>query len=162
MRKTSKTTAQRSQSVNEGQLRGKGTHSEQEQPPLREGAVLQRLKRAPAKSGLSGQIFLWAASESERAAAVRLVRILRTNYWFSNLMEQLLRLEADNPFQVTIEAVRKQIDGLESIETLVKKIQFIGSSPGNYFRDHPAVRAVHGGMEGRSRVQERIQGSRTH
>ena len=57
-------------------------------------------------------------------------------------MEQLLRLEADNPFQVTIEAVRKQIDGLESIETLVKKIQFIGSSPGNYFRDHPAVRAV--------------------
>ena len=61
MRKTSKTTAQRSQSVNEGQLRGKGTHSEQEQPPLSEGAVLQRLKRAPAKSGLSGQIFLWAA-----------------------------------------------------------------------------------------------------
>ena len=86
--------------------------------------------------------FLIGCSLDERADAVRLVRLLRSNYWLANFARQVLRLEADHPSQVPIEKVQRQLDNIATIEDLVGRVQFIGRQRNNYFQSHPAVRAV--------------------
>jgi hypothetical protein len=100
-------------------------------------------EEAEKKKRRSGQTdFLIGCDLDERSDAVRLIRLIRTNYWLSNFARQILRMEADSPTQVTIDKVQKQLDRLAVIEDLIGRVQHIGRNPDNYFQDHPAVRAV--------------------
>jgi len=104
--------------------RGRPTHEESEQ-------------RATRKVQAD---FLVGCSIEERAWCVQLIRLLRTNYWLSHLLKNILRLDADRPQLVTIEDVRRQIDQAEDLDELVRKIQFVGRT--GWWRDHPVVNAV--------------------
>jgi hypothetical protein len=86
--------------------------------------------------------FLAGCTTDERAYAVRLVRLLRTNYWFSHFMLHMLRLEADSPFQVTFRKVRDQLRYLEGVEDLLERVKYVSQRSTNYFYDHPAFKAV--------------------
>lgn len=86
--------------------------------------------------------FLVGCSLEERASAVRFIRLIRTNYWLSNFAKQILELDAENPFLVTIEKVQAQLDKTAVIEDLVGRVQFIGRNQKNWFINSPAVRAV--------------------
>ena len=85
--------------------------------------------------------FLIGCSLDERADAVRLVRLLRSNYWLANFVRQILTMEAECPFQVPLEKVQKQLDKMAVLEDLIGRVQFIGRGK-NYFQSHPAVRAI--------------------
>src|SRR5690349_18688576 len=65
-------------------------------------------------------------SWEERALVARFIRVIRSNYWLSHFMKNLLRLDSHSPQLVTLKEVEEQLGHQKAIEEVVRKVQFIG------------------------------------
>lgn len=70
----------------------------------------------------------------------RFVRLIRSNYWLSHFVKNLLRLDARTPEMVPIAEVEGQLNQQRDLEGLIGRIQYIGKH--GWWRDHPAINAI--------------------
>ena len=92
----------------------------------------------PRKTNQQQADFLVGCTPDERAMCVRLVRLLRDNYWVSELVRQILKKEAETPNLLAVAELRKLLDDFSTIEALADNAQKLG----NNWSDHPILRAI--------------------
>jgi len=112
---------------------------EGQNPKRRRGRPTHEEQVAKARRSAQSD-FLVGCNLDERAWAVSFIRLIRTNYWLSHFMKNLLRLDANKPNQVPISEVKAQIGYAEDVEEVVRRIQFIGKT--GWYRDHPLVASI--------------------
>jgi hypothetical protein len=75
---------------------------------------------------------------AERPYVVRLVRLLRDNYWASELVRQILEMEAGSRHQLTIKKIQNLLSEFDTIETLAHNAK----KKGGRWCNHPILRAI--------------------
>ncbi len=97
--------------------------------------------KVPPKGGSK---FLANATEEERVACVRLIRVMRTNttykegYWLSFFLQGLLKLDATiEGDEVLIESAEKLIKEMQNLENWSNWLR--GASTKEHLKDHPAL-----------------------
>ena len=108
------------------------------EPPA--GAESVAIVKCTPRRGRRSDPGIILVSREERMLVTRFVRLIRTNYWLSHFVKNLLRLDAASPEMVTIAKAKEQLSNQEDIEALVGKLQYIGRD--GWWRDHPAINAV--------------------
>ena len=82
--------------------------------------------------------FLKGCTLDERSYCVRLVRLLRDDYWISELLRQILDQESSSPYCWTLTELKALLDNFDTIEALVKNAKRLGHNWSN----HPILRAI--------------------
>jgi hypothetical protein len=82
--------------------------------------------------------FLAGATLDERAYCIRLLRLLRDNYWMAELIRQILDKEARSRYQWTIKGLTALLENFGGIEALASNAQRLGCDWSN----HPILRAI--------------------
>ncbi|HEY3455439.1 MAG TPA: hypothetical protein VGK64_12615 [Bryobacteraceae bacterium] len=82
--------------------------------------------------------FLKGCNPDERCYCVRLIRLLRDDYWMAELVRQILDKEAQSKYGWGIKDLRKLIDNFDVIEALADNAQRLGHNWSN----HPILRAI--------------------
>jgi hypothetical protein len=82
--------------------------------------------------------FLIGCDSDERAYAVRLIRLLRDNYWMAELVRQILDQESKTRWNWTIKSLKELLDNFSTIEALADNARRLG----NNWSNHPILRAV--------------------
>jgi hypothetical protein len=77
-------------------------------------------------------------SEDERAYVACLVRLLRDNYWVSELVRQILTMESKATHQLTIKKLTALLDDFSTVEALASNARRLG----NNWSNHPILRAI--------------------
>ena len=81
---------------------------------------------------------LAAVSWIERAYCVGLVRLLRENYWLTEVVRQILDQEAQSKLNWSIKRLRQLLDNFSTLDTLAANAAKIG----NNWSHHPVLKAV--------------------
>ena len=102
-------------------------------------ACVGRVRRA-GRRGKRRDEGVALVSADERALVAEFIRLMRSNYWLSHFVKNLLRLDAANRELVSLESVEEQLKQQKDLEELIGRVQFIGKL--GWWRDHPAVNAV--------------------
>ena len=108
------------------------------QPPPGSNCVSR--VRKPGRRGKRRDEGIVLVSADERALVAQFVRLIRTNYWLSHFVKNLLRLDATSPEMVTLDSVQDQLKDQKELEDLIGRVQYIGKN--GWWRDHPAVNAI--------------------
>jgi hypothetical protein len=92
----------------------------------------------PAKVRRQQSDFLAGCSMDERVYCVRLISLLRDDYWMAELVRQILDEEARATRRWTIRSLRELLDNFDTIEALADNAQRFGLNWSN----HPILRAI--------------------
>jgi len=82
--------------------------------------------------------FLAGCTPDERSYCVRLVRVLRDNYWITTLVTAILDKEATNKNQISMKWLTQLLKDLDNIEQQAYNAQRLG----NNWSNHPILRAI--------------------
>jgi hypothetical protein len=77
-------------------------------------------------------------SDEERVWVVRLIRLLRDDYWATELVRQILSEESQNTSRLSIKDVFELLKNMEIIETLASNAIKLG----NNWSNHPVLKAI--------------------
>ena len=68
----------------------------------------------------------------------RQVRLLRDDYWVSELVRQILTMESQTTNQLTIKQLTELLNNFSTMEALAGNAQTLGAN----WSDHPILRAI--------------------
>ena len=108
------------------------------EPPTGSEAVA--VVKRTGRRGMRKDPGIVLVSSEERALIARFLRLIRSNYWLSHFVKNLLRLDSASPTLVSIESVQEQLGYAEELEDLIGRVQHIGKA--GWWRDHPAINAI--------------------
>lgn len=81
-------------------------------------------------------------SPDERSDIASFIRMIRSNYWLSDYIKVLIRLDAESPNMIPISEAERQLKKQKDIEELVERVQYCCRNKNNFHRDSHVLKAI--------------------